>query len=90
MIFLDQQHNTKFNDTKVKAANFNLSGPVNLRQEGGSIPFDSALNKVQHQISIARDSNKSQQLVPDTNSTLAYTAACVSSGIGQTKPTVNK
>lgn len=79
LIFLDQHHNAKFNDTSIKKANFNLSGPVNLRQDAGSIPFDSTVRMPQQQVSMARDSNKSQQLVPDTNSTLAYTAACVSS-----------
>ena len=33
-------------------------------------------------VSITRDSNKSQQFIPDTNSTLDYTAVWVSSNIG--------
>jgi len=82
LIFLDQQHSSKMTDP-IKNTNFNLSGPVNLRQENWTINFDSSLNKVKNQVNITRDSNKSQQLVPDTNSTLAYTAAWVSSGIGQ-------
>lgn len=32
LIFMDQQHNSKMTDP-VKNTNFNLSGPVNLRQE---------------------------------------------------------
>lgn len=71
---MDQQHNAKLNDPKIRSTNFNLSGPVNLRQENISVPFDSSMMKAQNQVSITRDSNKSQQLVPDTNSTLAYTA----------------
>lgn len=72
---MDTHHNTKLNDTKIKNSNFNLSGPVNLRQENGPMAFDTAVIKPSNQVSITRDSNKSQQLVPDTNSTLAYTAA---------------
>lgn len=89
LIFMDQQHNAKLNDPKIRSTNFNLSGPVNLRQENISVPFDSSMMKAQNQVSITRDSNKSQQLVPDTNSTLAYTAVWVSTGIGQAKPSAN-
>jgi dual specificity tyrosine-phosphorylation-regulated kinase 2/3/4 len=89
LIFMDQQHNAKLNDTKVRNTNFNLSGPVNLRQENSSLPFDSNIMKAKHQASITRDSNKSQQQVPDANSTLAYTAAWASSGMGQAKPIAN-
>lgn len=78
---MDHNHNTKFNDTKIKNNNFNLSGPVNLRQDNCSIPFDSSIVKPINQVSITRDSNKSQQLVPDTNSTLAYTAHGVNSNM---------
>ena len=75
LIFVDQQHSSKINDSTV-VNNFNMSGPVNLNQKNCTIGFDSSiLSQTKHQISITRGSNKSQQLVPDTNSTLAYTAA---------------
>ena len=75
LIFLDQQHNSKYPDSKYKNSGFNLSGPVNVKQDQTHVPFDSTILNGAKQVSIARDSNKSQQLVPDSNSTLAYTGA---------------
>lgn len=82
LIFLDQAHNSKITDAKIKTTNFNLSGPVNLRHDSGSIPFDSTTLSATNKASVAKEANKSQKFVPDTNSTLAYTAACASSNKG--------
>lgn len=71
LIFLEQHHSSKIVDSKVASSNFSLSGPVNLR-DGQNIAFESTILQTRQAI-IARDSNKSQQLIPDGNSTLAYT-----------------
>ena len=82
LIFFDQQHSGKINDDKSKTTNFNFSGPVNVKQDINSMPFGSKNLNASQKVSITRDSNKSQQLIPDTNSTLDYTAAWISSNIG--------
>lgn len=64
-------------NSNVNKSNFNLSGPVHVR-DGKSMPFDSTILRA-HQAHLARDTNKSQQLVFDTNSTLAYTGWVLSS-----------
>ena len=58
-------------NSNVNKSNFNLSGPVHVR-DGKSMPFDSTILRAD-QANLIRDTNKSQQLVFDTNSTLAYT-----------------
>jgi len=88
LIFLDPHHSSKFGDTKTKNTNFNLSGPVNIK-ESHNLPFDSSILQAQ-QVNIARDSNKSQQLVPDTNSTLAYTGEYISSNKGYLNKNANR
>lgn len=62
--------------------NFNMSGPVNLRNDSNQNPFGQAMLQQNQKAGITRDSNKSQQLIPDTNSTLAYTAAWGNSNVG--------
>ena len=75
LIFIDPQNNNgKVPNSVTKYANFNLSGPVNMRQDNQSIGFNSTILQQNHNVNITRDSNKSQQLIPDTNSTLACTA----------------
>lgn len=71
LIFLDQSHGSRFVENHTAKNNFNLSGPVDVR-DSQPMPFDQNLFQ-RNQIVIAQDTNKSQQLVPDTNSTLAYT-----------------
>lgn len=82
LIFFDQQHSGKIHDDKSKTSNFNFSGPVNVKQDINSMPFGIKNLNASQKVSITRDSNKSQQLIPDTNSTLDYTAAWISSNIG--------
>lgn len=77
---MDQSHNSKYAEKKTNTANFNLSGPVNLR-DIPSIPFDTLVLSNKH-ATIARDANKSQQMIPDTNSTLAYTNGQLSKNKG--------
>ena len=82
LIFFDQHHNGKIQEEKSKITNFNLSGPVNVKQEINSIPFGLKNFNASQKVSITRDSNKSQQFIPDTNSTLDYTAVCITSNVG--------
>jgi hypothetical protein len=76
IIFIDPKNsNGKVPNSVTNHTNFNLSGPVNVRQDSIHNPFDPTVLQHSQKASIVRDSNKSQQLIPDTNSTLAYTAA---------------